>query len=131
MTLPIWVRKILHIQTERDEINEWCDRMANIDQEAERTLEKVERRKAHRERADQLRQERQQRLERTIDREVADAEEVYKQCKRQADPYAMHKAIESLSLAVMTTFANARATEMLDTIARMAEQRRVDQEAKP
>lgn len=66
------------------------------------------------------------RRESSIDGAISEAIEVYETCKRQADPYAMHKAIESLSLAVLVTFANKRAEEMIDAVGRMKESAKHD-----
>ena len=75
-----------------------------------------ERRSKNLAQVEQWSKDRMMRIESSIDRAISEAIEVYETCKRQADPYAMHKAIESLSLVVLVTFANKRAEEMIDAI---------------
>ena len=73
--------------------------------------------------AEKLGREHVRRLEVAIDAEVEAARKVYEECKLAEDPYAMHKAIEPLSLAGLSVFAGRRAEEMLDAVQRMRDTR--------
>lgn len=63
-----------------------------------------------RQRADELFRRGQQRKARAIDTAMENAAELFEIRKRQEDPYAMHKAVESLPVEVLIEVLSKKVT---------------------
>jgi hypothetical protein len=79
-------------------------------------------RQRHRE-AFEVEQKRAKFLEDTLESAVIRAERMYERFKEQADPYAMHKAIESLPVSILSRILNQKLEdqarmEMYDNVAK-------------